>query len=79
MRIRLLACCLLCSSAAAHAGNHHIFPLTFDLHEKRSVAIASLKSLREPRLDSLTSFHPEQPARPRFEISGKRLKFSLPF
>jgi hypothetical protein len=77
----LLACCVLVSSAAAHAGNHRIFPLSFDLHEKRSVAIAGIKSPHDPRLDLLTSFRPEeqQPDRPKIKISGKRLKFSLPF
>jgi hypothetical protein len=75
----LLACCLLISAVAAHAGPHRFFALSFDPHEKSSLAIAKTKSAHDPRLAPLSWLQRERDAKPRFEISGKRLKFRLPF
>jgi hypothetical protein len=75
----LLAICLLCPAIAGHAQPRRLFPLSFDPHEKSSLAIANVKSLRGARFSLPLSPQREHDARPRFEISGKRLRFRLPF
>lgn len=76
----ILACGLLLSSVAVHADKgHRYFPSAFDPHEKRSLAIAGLKALREPRLVPLVSVHSDDSWKPRLGISGKRIKLRIPF
>jgi hypothetical protein len=75
----IFACCLLFPAVAGHARPHSFFALSFDPHEKSSLAIANVKSPRGPRLVPPHPFERERDARPRFEFSGKRLRFRLPF
>jgi hypothetical protein len=81
MRVRsVLACCLVFLPVAADADSPRFLPLSFDAHERRSLAIVGLKPQREPRPGSTFPFHPEtRDAKPRFELSGKGLKVKLRF
>jgi hypothetical protein len=75
----LLACSVLLFTAAARADDHRYVPLSFDPHEKSSVAIASLKSIHEQHVAPPVPFSPEHHEVPRFDFNGKRLRFRLPF
>jgi hypothetical protein len=77
----ILLFCLVLRAGAAQADSRGYFALSYDPREKSSLAIANLKSLRGPRVvpPLLLQFQGDHDVKPRFEFSGKRLRFRLPF